>query len=154
MAWYYGTYSCGHEGRVNIVGPQKDRPWKIEHEFKKLCPDCYQKKLAKERAEKAEMAEKEAKEMELPELSGSEKQIAWANTLRMDFINFVKDKAESEEAKKMKGYSDENRDEVLQALDNFVRANTEAKYWIDNRFSVNYLLSGVGAEYKKIKGTV
>ena len=25
MAWYEGTFACGHEGRVNIIGPQKDR---------------------------------------------------------------------------------------------------------------------------------
>ncbi len=24
MAWYYGTYSCGHKGRVNIIGPVID----------------------------------------------------------------------------------------------------------------------------------
>jgi len=24
MAWYYGTYSCGHEGRVNIIGQNKN----------------------------------------------------------------------------------------------------------------------------------
>lgn len=28
MAWYEGTYACGHEGRVNIIGPQKDRGYK------------------------------------------------------------------------------------------------------------------------------
>lgn len=150
MAWYYGTYSCGHEGRVNVVGPQKDRPWKIEREFKKLCLDCYEKK----RAEKAKVAEKEAKKMELPELSGSEKQVAWANTIRMDFIKFVKGKVESEEAQKLESYSDENKNEVLQALDNFVKANTEAEYWIDNRFGTNYLLLDMKQEYKKIKETI
>lgn len=29
MAWYEGTFSCGHEGRVNIIGPNKDCQWKI-----------------------------------------------------------------------------------------------------------------------------
>lgn len=38
MAWYEGTYACGHEGRENITGPT---------------------------------------------LTGSEKQVSWANTLRL-----------------------------------------------------------------------
>lgn len=33
MAWYYGTFACGHEGRVNIIGPHKDRKWKKERAF-------------------------------------------------------------------------------------------------------------------------
>ena len=43
MAWYYGTYSCGHEGRVNIIGPTKDRQWKADRHFGHMCPECYVK---------------------------------------------------------------------------------------------------------------
>lgn len=43
MAWYHGTYSCGHEGRINLIGPTKDREWKKEREFSGLCPECYKK---------------------------------------------------------------------------------------------------------------
>ncbi len=25
MAWFYGTYACGHNGRVNIVGKMSER---------------------------------------------------------------------------------------------------------------------------------
>lgn len=38
MAWYEGTFACGHEGRVNIIGPQKDRGYKKERAFSRLCP--------------------------------------------------------------------------------------------------------------------
>lgn len=30
---YSGTFSCGHEGKVNIIGKAKDREWKIERAF-------------------------------------------------------------------------------------------------------------------------
>ena len=30
---YSGTFSCGHEGKVNIIGKAKDREWKIERKF-------------------------------------------------------------------------------------------------------------------------
>lgn len=86
MAWYYGTYCCGHEGRVNIIGPTKDREWKKERVFSGLCPECYKKKQEDEmRKANLEAAEKSS-EMELPELIGTEKQVAWANTLRIKVI--------------------------------------------------------------------
>lgn len=82
MAWYYGTFSCGHEGRVNIIGPTKDREWKKEKAFEKLCPECYEKYLAEEREKANKEAMKKAEEMEFPVLLGTERQVAWANTLR------------------------------------------------------------------------
>lgn len=86
MAWYYGAFSCGHEGRVNIIGPGKDREWKKERAFGELCPECYKKWLEEERKKaNLEAAEKSSK-MELPELTGTERQVAWANTLRVEVI--------------------------------------------------------------------
>ncbi|MEG6613779.1 hypothetical protein V6C42_13065 [Pseudoclostridium thermosuccinogenes] len=49
MAWYYGTYACGHEGRVNIIGPHSSRQWIADRKFEGLCPECYQKELEIER---------------------------------------------------------------------------------------------------------
>jgi len=49
MAWYYGTYCCGHEGRTNIVGPTKNREWIKERHFEKLCSECYEKKILEDR---------------------------------------------------------------------------------------------------------
>ena len=48
MAWYNGTFSCGHEGRVNVIGKIKDRQWKIDRAFNDMCPECYQKWLQEE----------------------------------------------------------------------------------------------------------
>ena len=87
MAWYYGVYSCGHEGRVNIVGPEKDRGWKKDRAFSKLCPECYKKYLEEQREEKINKAKELSAEMELPELVGSSKQAAWANALRLQFVD-------------------------------------------------------------------
>lgn len=86
MAWYYGVYSCGHEGRVNIIGPTKDREWRKERAFENLCPECYKKWLEGERQKANIEATEKSSEMDLPELNGSEKQVAWANTLRMKVI--------------------------------------------------------------------
>ena len=51
-----------------------------------ICPDCYKAEMqaaeAKKRAEQSAEAAEEAKKLSLPALTGSEKQVAWANTLR------------------------------------------------------------------------
>lgn len=86
MAWYYGTYSCGHEGRTDIVGQEKNREWKKERIFSGLCPECYKKKLKEERQQANIESTAKSSEMKLPQLTGSEKQIAWANTLRLKVI--------------------------------------------------------------------
>ena len=49
---YSGTFSCGHEGKVNIIGKAKDREWKIERAFSNMCPDCYKKWLEEEHQRK------------------------------------------------------------------------------------------------------
>ena len=45
MAWYYGTYSCGHEGRVNVVGKMSERQWKIDRHFEGICENCKAKQI-------------------------------------------------------------------------------------------------------------
>lgn len=83
MAWCKGTYSCGHQGEENITGPTRNREWIAERRFSGLCPECAEKerlkKIGKENKKAAELSEA----YELPELTGSEKQVSWANTLRL-----------------------------------------------------------------------
>lgn len=46
MAWYDVNYSCGHKGRLNLIGPGRDRESRIAWlEKEGLCPDCYTKSL-------------------------------------------------------------------------------------------------------------
>lgn len=156
MAWYYGTYSCGHEGRVNIIGPGKDREWKKERAFSGLCPECYRKKVEEERAAKNEESEKEAEEMELPELSGSPKQVAWANTIRVEFIKKFSDKIAQTIPKGKKFVKIIESGEYvtfklsdLQEIENILINKTEARFWIDHR---NYtLLMYVKEAYKELQ---
>lgn len=109
MAWYYGTYSCGHEGRVNVIGKMSERQWKIDRHFEGICEEC----KAKEREEANKKSTEKSKEYDFPELSGTEKQIAWANTIRMNFYENC-----------MYEYVDP---------DDIIHNETEAKFWIDNR---------------------
>lgn len=129
MAWYYRTYACGHEGRVNVTGKTEERMQRLDEIFAGLCPECWKKQKDEEHAKANAEAEKKAAENNLPKLSGSEKQIAWANTIRMQFYE---------------KYSNGQND-----IATIISEKTESKFWIDNR---NYLDSSFIEEYaEKIK---
>jgi hypothetical protein len=127
MAMYDGTYSCGHEGRVNVIGPGKDRQWKADAHFRGLCPECWEQKKLEEREKANAEAAKKAKEMELPVLEGTEKQVAWANTLRQDLI----DKIDALGRKEMECINS-TEGEKYDVLD-YIMSQTKASWFIDNR---------------------
>lgn len=167
MAWYYGTYSCGHDGRTNIIGPCKDREWKSEREFSKMCPECYKEYLAKEREKRNAEAEQAAAEMELPELIGSPAQIKWANTIRMDAINSFENHIDKikKDFSFLGDYEDEvgngneeydeykifyaSKETCLLALDYGIQTHTQAKFWIDNRLYFSKIFVNFVVEYQK-----
>lgn len=141
MAWYYGTFACGCEGRVNIIGPSKDREWKKQRAFSKECDKCYREKLEKARELDNKRALKLAKEMELPELEGTEKQVAWANTIRQSLI----DKVASFIGKGDLGSFDNEAKQRLKdinnisvALDYVIDKKVSAEFWINNRESIKW----------------
>lgn len=79
MAWYNVTYKCGHEGQVQLYGKTKDRERKLEWMSNNvLCDDCQKTEFARQNA----AAANHNAAIGLPELSGSPKQIAWAESLR------------------------------------------------------------------------
>lgn len=137
MAWYYGTYKCGHEGRVDIVGPGKDREWKKDRAFGGLCPECYIKFKEQERAAANKKAAEESKAMDFPELTGTEKQVAWANTIRMRFANEEYEhinsrcKHLSEDLGKPQEVINDFKIRKTAPVDFIIRTHTDAKFWID-----------------------
>jgi hypothetical protein len=127
MAWYDGTYSCGHEGRTNVIGPSKDRQWRADAHFRGLCPECWEIKKQEEREKANADAAAKAKEMELPELEGSEKQVAWANTLRQDLIDYI----DTLDRRALECI-DSSEKEKYDVLD-YIMSQTKASWFIDNR---------------------
>ena len=88
---YYITFSCGHEGEVNLYGKAAERDHRIAwYEKEGICPDCYRKMKEEERKqadeELAAYADKIETEWNLPELEGTEKQVAWARKIRAGAI--------------------------------------------------------------------
>lgn len=145
MAWYYGTHSCGHEGRVNIIGPHKDRQWKVERHFSRNCESCCQEYLEKRHEEENLKALEAAKEMELPDLTGTDKQITWANTLRQKLMEAFEQITEEEITSISKSRLERDKDlkgitlDDMRVVKNYILENkTNATYYINNRFHTVY----------------
>lgn len=81
MAKYDVTYACGHVKTVDLYGKTSERERKIEWmEGNCLCPACY----------KAEQQAK-AKVLDLPALTGTPKQVAWAEKIREELTAVVEE---------------------------------------------------------------
>lgn len=116
---YTITYSCGHNGTVNLFGPGKERERKIYwYENNGECPDCRQARLQAENQKAAE----ESGAHNWPELEGTEKQIAWATTIRLDLYK--------EKASRDLG---EYRELFETCVDETMSEHTQAGWWIGNR---------------------
>lgn len=124
MAKYDVTRACGHKETIALFGKGKDREWRLENiEASKLCYDCYQAELAKRNHEATEAA----KEMNLPQLTGTEKQIPWAESIRQQLLADL-DKFVYENVKE-----EHRNDPMVRAAMEHIRNKTEARWWIDNR---------------------
>lgn len=84
---YTVKFACGHEAVVELFGKSSDREWKLQRLAEGLCPDCYRAQQEAERKAASEAAAEEAKKQGFSELNGSEKQIAWAETIRAKFMS-------------------------------------------------------------------
>jgi len=119
MAKYHITHSCGHTVTHNIVGTNAhgERDRREQQLTSQVCSDCYR-------------AEQTAAAVEanagLPALSGSEKQIAWAESIRAKAV------ASLEEARAQINHEHPLATRAGELIDD-VLAQSEARYWIDNR---------------------
>jgi hypothetical protein len=168
MAKYDVTYTCGHTGVIQLVGPGSKREWLLAREQEKLCPDCFQEKLKADREkENAEAAEKN-QAAGLPQLEGTEKQIAWAETIRAHKLEYVaentsfsvnrlpgviaKHKANGEIDKATEIQYEYER--LIKALE-LLRLQDQASWWINHRGdNTEQILSAVLADYDKEQAVV
>lgn len=135
MAKYTITHKCGCERTYNIIGKHTERDRKIEWLETQECPECRRK--AEDEAAKAA-----TEGMELPELEGSVKQVAWANTIRAQFIKNIREFSEMVRGgKKYQLYFAKWIDES-EAV-NIVASIKEAKTFIDWREGAAALINHI-----------
>lgn len=131
MAKYTVTRSCGHEETVALIGKIKDREWRLGHvESEKLCSECYQIDLKCRREEANREAAEAAKDNDFPALTGTEKQIPWAETIRVELITRM------EEIIIDRHYRAGNVTDLRDAIEHIKSGKTTAHWWIDRRYLV------------------
>lgn len=134
---------CEETFTVQLFGKIKDREWKLEnHSW--VCEDCKQKAFDEKRKAELEEAKTNSQELGLPELIGSEKQIAWAEKIRFDALStFDKELSKHKMA-----------EDFTEIYSTYITNNVQSKYWIDNRNSFSefkFILDELVALKKQIQ---
>lgn len=132
MAKYNVTHSCGHVERVDLIGPTRSREWRMEHMKSEICWDCRQAEMRRQNREAA----KANRESELPALTGTEKQVPWAESIRARILGEVSRVLESPDRDCKRLREDMRFPAALDAL----YSEARAWWWIDNRASGPYTL--------------
>lgn len=127
---YHVTRTCGHEERIELFGKNSAREYKLAEAAKELCTEC--RAAQRQKAEKHNMELAEANG--LVTLEGSEKQVAWATTIRQNHIDQFAawEEADYDAIEYLDGIS---KDEAHK-LFNKALQNKSARFWINNRSNV------------------
>ena len=112
MAKYTITYRCGHTAEVQLYGTYKDREKKIAYYKTIDCPECRAKAVAEDAQSKG-----------YAELTGSAKQVSWANDIRSKMMH------EADELAANVTRNKEMFDKAVETMKN----ETSASWWIDRR---------------------
>lgn len=130
MAKYTINYTCGHTGRIELFGKHANRENRINWlENNSVCTDCYKAAKEAERAAEAKIAAEKNKG--LPQLIGTPKQIAWAETIRAEILKDAKVYRANAEAATDPGAK--IRAEAILNVINGYEAHVSASWWIDHR---------------------
>ncbi len=134
MAQYNIRHTCGHEETVQIYGTNVhgERQRKAEWLESKPCRDCERKAMREENLTGA------------AELTGSDKQVSWANDLRAKAIGDIKAKLATLDTQYIAAAQDwkDAQRKAGEAIIEAMLAETSAKAIIDNR---DNLVSHYGA---------
>nr|DAO36047.1 MAG TPA: hypothetical protein [Caudoviricetes sp.] len=121
---YDVTYTCGHIATIQLYGKTSEREERIKWlEDNCVCPECYKAQKEAERKAENEKAAEAAKNRGTQELSGSSKQIAWANTIREKALKYIDEKMNLE---------DERVKKLIEYINNSTITKS-ASWWIDRR---------------------
>ena len=168
MAWETVEHSCGHEERHDLYGNRKWRERQAARLEQELCSNC---KQAERDAENRNAAQANA-EAGYPPLEGTEKQIAWAESIRHDMLavaevvdeawSTIRDDNQSEWRQVLREggqpfvaceslLRNAVKEAGVEAREAFMRAlceQTSASWWIDHRGNYYAVVQDIAAEIK------
>lgn len=141
MAWYEIVYECGHSGRTQLCGSHKERERRIEYLRTCLCPECNEA----EKSARIKQRMNDDEKAGLAPLTGSNKQIAWAQELRASFIEKCTQAREDIDRQKniySKSHTAEETEaeynlavKVLALAEEQTLSHISSHWWIDNRYN-------------------
>lgn len=124
MARYTINHACGHTQDVQFVGKITERERRIAYMEQEDCPEC-----------RAAATNNAAAAAGLPELIGSDKQIAWANKIRQDYLKelaeYIADLDNPDDD------DDEITPEELDSLRTLPQKQASSKWWIESRYNLD-----------------
>lgn len=143
MAKYTVNHSCGHDEVVQLVGKHAERDRKLAWLATQDCSECRKAAFNSANAARAEQV-KGSFGSEWPALTGSEKQVAWAETIRASLLpaataTMIETEGRMEEARASGQYSAEQvaEAEVMLGLMgdtlHYIRNQASSRFWIDNK---------------------
>ena len=121
MAHYTINHSCGHSSVAQLFGKTGKRKYVIGKMEQDDCPDCQAQALAVSNAKKAS----ENKQNNLPDLDGTPKQVAWAESIRNQIIADLTAKINASSRPDL-------QDKAFAALE-LLKKQDLASWWIDRR---------------------
>ena len=131
------TMACGHAEVHNIGGPVKGRDRKAEWiADNRVCAECYKAEQDAKRKANNVAAATAAKAEGRPELVGSDKQVAWAETIREGVWVMLAEVHELVSAQMPEG--DEAGAKIIGVVER-MQAETDAATWINNRDMIRNL---------------
>lgn len=155
MSKYTITHSCGHDETHQLQGKVNSRERKAEWLKSQPCTACRKAAEAADRAEANAKAAEANAAAGLPELTGSPKQIAWAETIRAQQIadaDSTISTMEGNMSKAPEGQAEiaEKLLDAAKAIYQEIKGQAEASWWIDRRDS-KIFAEAIRAVYQEIK---
>lgn len=139
MAKYTVKHICGHTHEHGLIGKNADRERRLAWLETVDCPECYKAKQQAEREAANQKAAEDNAAAGLPALTGTEKQVAWAETIRAEKMVALNQLIADMEQYIAKPESSESQRKALRLgikIVQKVQAVDNAVWWIDNRDAV------------------
>lgn len=133
MAKYQVQATCGHSYEVQLQGAYRERERRLERLAEEACPECREAANTAQTTQRAQQASEQAQADGLPELQGTDKQIAWAADIRATILEQAADLEARNAAAIAAGTAPIEMTTQVATYLASLRTQAQASWWIDRR---------------------